>query len=183
MRLAQGRHRRYLLLIVLLAGLFGCARDDVGAYAANHPQLLLKDFFNGELTAHGIVKNRDGELIRYFNVSMQARWDEQGQGTLDEHFEFDDGERQRRIWTLQPQEDGRYLASANDVSQPVSMRISGNALFMEYVLSLQYQGKPLDVNVKDKMYLVNPRTIINESQISKFGFTLGSVSLVIQKLP
>jgi hypothetical protein len=54
-------------------------------------------------------------------------------------------------------------------------------MFMDYVLSLQYRGKPLDVVVEDKMYLVNPTTLINESRLTKFGFTVGSVSLVIKK--
>jgi hypothetical protein len=142
---------------------------------------VLEDFFDGQLSAHGIVKNRSGELTRYFNVEITASWDEKGVGTLDEHFIFDDGEKQQRIWTLSKQADGSFLARANDVSQPAQMHLAGNALFMDYVLTLQYKGKPLDVVVEDKMYLVNPNTIVNESVMRKFGFKVGSVSLVIQK--
>ncbi|BEU01310.1 hypothetical protein OAG1_01100 [Agarivorans sp. OAG1] len=181
MQLASSVHRKYLLLLSLLAGLWGCSSADVSSYADNQPTLVLEDFFDGQLSAHGIVKNRSGELIRYFNVTIDASWDEQGVGTLDEHFVFDDGEKQQRIWTLVKQDDGSYLASANDVSQPANMHLAGNALFMDYVLTLQYKGKPLDVVVEDKMYLVNSTTIVNESVMRKFGFKVGSVSLVIQK--
>ncbi|MEE1674967.1 DUF3833 domain-containing protein [Agarivorans aestuarii] len=181
MQLASSVHRRYLFLLSLLAGMWGCSSADVSSYASNQPALVLEDFFDGQLSAHGIVKNRSGELTRYFNVEITASWDEQGVGTLDEHFVFDDGEKQQRIWTLTKQADGSFLARANDVGQPAQMHLAGNALFMDYVLTLQYKGKPLDVVVEDKMYLVNPNTIVNESVMRKFGFKVGSVSLVIQK--
>ncbi|MDO6685539.1 MULTISPECIES: DUF3833 domain-containing protein [unclassified Agarivorans] len=181
MQIASSVYQRYLLLLGLLAGLAGCSSADVASYAANQPKLVIEDFFSGKLTAHGIVKNRSGELIRYFNVEIDASWDEQGVGTLDEHFVFDDGEKQQRIWTLVRQTDGSFLASANDVSQAATMRLAGNALFMDYVLTLDYKGNPMDVVVEDKMYLVNPATIVNQSVMKKFGFKVGSVSLVIQK--
>ncbi|WP_427982811.1 DUF3833 domain-containing protein [Agarivorans sp.] len=172
---------RVLILLLGLFGLTACSSADVEHYANNQPRLVLSEFFTGELSAHGIVKNRSGELIRYFNASIQASWDEAGNGQLDEYFVFDDGEQQRRVWQLQKQADGSYLASANDVPIAAPIRLAGNAMFMDYVLSLQYRGKPLDVVVEDKMYLVNPTTLINESRLTKFGFTVGSVSLVIKK--
>ncbi|MGY5451130.1 DUF3833 domain-containing protein [Agarivorans sp. MS3-6] len=183
MQLASSVYRRFLLLFGLMAGLWGCSSADVDSYASNQPKLVLEDFFSGSLTAHGIVKNRSGELIRYFNVTIDASWDEQGVGTLDEQFIFDDGESQQRIWTLKKQADGGYLASANDVNQPAEMHLAGNALFMDYVLTIQYRDKPLDIVVEDKMYLVNSTTIVNESVMRKFGFEVGSVSLVINKQP
>jgi len=174
------RYRALVLLLGLLS-LTACSSADVQRYANNQPRLLLSEFFAGELSAHGIVKNRSGELIRYFNASIKASWDEAGNGQLDERFVFDDGEQQRRVWQLVKQADGSYLASANDVATPAPIRLAGNAMFMDYVLSLQYRGKPLDVVVEDKMYLVNPTTLINESRLTKFGFTVGSISLVITK--
>lgn len=172
---------RTVVLLLGLLGLQACSSADVQRYADKQPRLVLNEFFNGELSAHGIVKNRSGEVIRYFNASISATWDEAGNGQLDEHFVFDDGERQRRIWQLVKQADASYLASANDVLQAAPIRVAGNAMFMDYVLSLEYRGDPLDVVVEDKMYLVNPSTLINESRLTKFGFTVGSVSLVIQK--
>lgn len=170
-------------MLLLVSSLAACSSPDVAQHAQNQPRLVLNEFFVGELSAHGIVKNRSGELIRYFNASITATWDEAGNGQLEEHFVFDDGEQQRRVWQIAKQADGSYLASANDVSEAVPIYIAGNAMFMDYVLSLEYRGKPLDVVVEDKMYLVNPSTLINESLLTKFGFVVGSVSLVIQQQP
>ena len=71
-------------------------------------------FFNGFLTAHGVVKDRSGKVIRYFNAEIQAYW-EGSVGTLKEDFVFDDGEKQQRIWTLMNQDRGQYVGTANDV--------------------------------------------------------------------
>ncbi|WP_257274274.1 DUF3833 domain-containing protein [Endozoicomonas sp. SESOKO4] len=167
------------LLMILL--LFGCSSVDISQYQNNKPSLSLPVFFNGPLTAHGILKNRSGEVIRYFNVTMTGSWDEQGIGTLDEDFIFDDGEKQKRIWTFAPDGKGSYLASAGDVKEAVPVKTSGNAFFMEYVLNILYNGKPLEVSIDDKMYLVSDKVIINESIMTKFGIDVGYITLTIIK--
>ncbi|WP_252179445.1 DUF3833 domain-containing protein [Endozoicomonas sp. 4G] len=154
---------------------------DISQYQNNQPKLSLPDFFNGPLTAHGILKNRSGEVIRYFNATLTGSWDEQGVGTLDEDFIFNDGEKQKRIWTFTPDGKGSYLASAGDVKEAVPVKTAGNALFMTYVLNILYKGEPIEVSIDDKMYLVSDHVIINESVMSKFGFNVGYLTLTIIK--
>lgn len=50
----------------------------------------------------GVVKNFSGEVIRTFDADISASWDDEGVGTLDEVFRFNDGEVQTRVWTLTP---------------------------------------------------------------------------------
>lgn len=171
--------KAYYLIAVLF--LLGCSNVDINQYAENTPVLQLETFFNGELTAHGIVKNRSGEVIRYFNASITAHWDEAGVGYLDEQFVFDDGEIQQRQWTLVPNKKGGYNATANDTVGVGEAVTAGNALFLNYVLSIPYKQGTLDVAVDDRMYLVNDRTLINESVLKKFGVKVGVVTLVILK--
>jgi hypothetical protein len=64
--------------------------------------LVLDQFFNGELTTHGILENSCGEIIRYFNVTINRSLDDQGVGTLAEKFIFNDENRQFRTWTFTP---------------------------------------------------------------------------------
>jgi len=169
------------LLLISVLMLAGCSSVDIQQYRSNKPVLTLTDFFNGPLTAHGILKNRSGEVTRYFNVTMTGSWDDQGVGTLDEDFVFDDGEQQKRIWTFTPDGKGSYLASANDVEIPVKVSTAGNAFFMEYVLRIQYKGEPLDITIDDKMYLVSDKVLINESVMKKFGLEVGYITLTIIK--
>jgi hypothetical protein len=59
-------------LSVLL--LSACSTPDVSLYAKNEPKFELQDFFSGSLKAHGILKNRSGEVIRYFNATLEGDW-------------------------------------------------------------------------------------------------------------
>ena len=73
-----------------------------------------EDFFDGFLTAHGVIKDWQGAVARQFEADIHACWRD-GIGTLDESFVFDDGEQQTRVWTLTPSEDNSYVATAGDV--------------------------------------------------------------------
>ncbi len=175
------RSWRPTLTLASLIHLWSCSSVAVEQYSANRPVLVMEEFFRGELQAHGIVKNRGGEVIRYFNADICARWSSDGKGTLEELFIFNDGEHQTRTWVLTPAGTGRYQARANDVVGTSLATIAGNALAMDYVLEVPYRKWVLDVGVKDRMYLVNPTTIINESTLRKWGFTVGSVVLTIRR--
>ena len=172
------------LLIIAFSGLVAaCGSIDVKAYAQNNPKFDLAEYFNGTLTAHGIVKNRGGKVIRHFNVLLEGTWDEQGRGELYEEFLFDDGEAQTRTWIFEPREDGTFRATANDVVGEATPMSSGNALFMEYVLTVPYKNSTINVTVDDRMYLTNDTVLINESTLKKFGIRVGEVVLTIVKQP
>jgi hypothetical protein len=169
------------LTLLGLLQLWSCSVTTIDRHAANQPALVPEEFFSGALTAHGVIKNRGGEVISYFNADICASWTAEGTGTLDEKFVFNDGKSQSRIWTLKPSGSQTYLASANDTLGISSAQVSGNALFMDYVLQISYRERPLAVTVRDRMYLVNGDTIINESTLHKWGFQVGSVILTIRK--
>lgn len=173
---------RYITWLLSLAILLtGCSTPNLENYRDNKPTLNVREFFSGKLNAHGIVKNRKGVVIRYFNADINATWDSNGHATLNETFVFDDGEKQQRIWILKPENHKSYIATANDVVGESIMRTAGNALFLKYVLTIPYKGKTINVNVVDRMYMVNQKTLINESVMTKFGFDVGYITLVITK--
>ncbi|MEO9275223.1 DUF3833 domain-containing protein [Marinomonas sp. 5E14-1] len=170
-----------ILVVICLFILSACSAPDVSLYASNEPKFELEEFFSGSLTAHGILKNRSGEVIRYFNAILEGRW-ENGVGTLTEEFLFDDGEIQNRTWTMTPDEKGQYIATANDVTGFGEVKIAGNALFMDYILQVSYKGDTLEVKVDDRMYMVKDGVVMNESVMTKFGFEVGYLSIMIKKV-
>jgi hypothetical protein len=171
---------QHLQILTVAALITACSGASVTDYAANRPLLVPEDFFDGRLTAHGVVKDRGGEVIRYFNADIQAYWRD-GIGTLEEDFVFDDGERQRRVWTLTPNPEGGYIGTAGDVIGDGALRVSGNSMFLNYVLRVPYGDGTIDLRIDDRMYLVNPNTLINESRMIKFGVEVGEIVLVIVK--
>lgn len=171
-----------LLLLAALALLSGCSGPALTNYADRGPKLIPEQFFSGELTARGVVKDFSGDVIRTFDADISASWDSAGVGTLDEEFRFDDGEVKTRVWTLTPSDTAdSYHADAGDVVEPGMMRWSGNAIHMNYVLQIAYGDGTLDVRMDDWMYLVTPDTLINQTTMSKWGIDVGELVLVIQK--
>ncbi len=172
------------LIGVILMGviLAGCAGPSLTDYSDRTPTLEPRTFFDGTLSARGIVKDFGGEVIRTFDADIQASWNGQGVGTLDETFRFDDGEIQTRTWTLTPVEGG-YRATAGDVVEPGLMQWQGNAIHMNYVLRVPYDDDTIDVRLDDWMYAVTDDTVINQTRMSKWGVKVGELVLVIRREP
>jgi len=160
--------------------LSSCSGIEIESYKNTKPELKVKAFFNGSLTAYGIVKNRSGKVIRHFSATIDASWKD-GVGTLDESFIFSDGEEQKRVWTLKEIDPNTYEATANDVIGSSHLRTAGNALFLKYVLEVPYKGSTIKMNVDDRMYLVDEKVLINESILTKWGFEMAYVTLTIIK--
>ena len=169
---------RLLALCLSITLTTACSSIKVDDYRAFEPILQPETFFDGYLTAHGVIKNRGGRVIRTFNADIDASWDN-GVGTLVEDFIFDDGETQQRIWTLRPNGEGGYTGTAGDVIGTGELYLAGNSLFLDYVLRIPYGDSSVDVRVDDRMYLVSPNVLINESIMKKFGVRVGSIDLVI----
>lgn len=171
-----------VLLALVVVAVSACSSVQVEDYAGNQPKLDPQSFFDGQLTAHGIIKDRAGKVIRYFNVDIKAYWVD-GVGTLEEDFVFDDGELDRRVWTLTPVGDDKYIGTADDVVGDGAITLAGNSMFLDYVLRIPYRDDTLDIRIDDRMYLVAPDVLLNESRMTKFGFSVGEIVLVIRREP
>lgn len=159
--------------------LSSCSATHIDDYQHKSPQLDLHSFFNGSLTAHGVLKDRSGKVTRQFNATINAYW-RNGIGTLEERFVFDDGEVQLRNWTLTPNGES-YKATAGDVIGAGTATVKGNAMRLDYVLEITYKGSPLQLHVEDWMWQVDNAVLLNESTLRKWGFKVGSIQLVIVK--
>ena len=173
---------RQLLIIAAFLALSACSNITVQDYSEGHPEFTPEGFFDGKLTAHGVVMNRAGLVTRHFNADIDAYWRD-GIGTLDEDFLFDDGEVQKRIWTLTPDGQGGYIGRAGDVVGDGALNYSGNAIFLDYVLRVPYGDGTIDLRVDDRMYLVSDNVLVNESRLSKFGINVGRILLTIIRHP
>ncbi len=158
----------------------GCAGPQVEDLARERPLLDLREYFNGRVDAWGIFTDRFGQGRRRFTVRIDASW--QGdQGVLDEHFDYSDGERQRRIWRLQALPGGRYIGRADDVVGQAEGQTSGNALRWRYTMALPIEGRVWEVAFDDWMYLMDREVLLNRARMSKLGVTLGEVTLSFRR--
>lgn len=171
-----------ILLTTLVAFMFcnSCSTNPK-IYANNSPKLDIRKYFNGNLEAYGILKDRSGKVIKTFTVKMKGSWNKNA-GKLEEHFVFSDGKTDERIWTFDMEDDNNFIASAHDVVGVAKGQQYGNAVFLDYVLTIPVDGKNYDIRIKDWMYLIDEKSLINVSTLSKFGFKVGSLSIGFKKL-
>ncbi|MEO5732133.1 MAG: DUF3833 domain-containing protein [Rubrivivax sp.] len=158
----------------------GCASPTVADYANRTPVLDIRQYLNGELTAHGLFSDRSGSVKRRFVVQLTGTWSG-SQGTLDERFTYDDGQTERRVWRITDEGNGRYTGRADDVIGVAEGHSAGNALRWRYTLALPVDGTVREVQFDDWMFLIDERVMLNLASVSKFGFEVGRVTLSFDK--
>ena len=78
------------------------------------PRLIIEEFLSGEVKAWGVLQNRSGKVIRQFKADLNGDWDGK-KLILDEEFDWDDGEKQKRKWTINKIDEHNYEGTASDV--------------------------------------------------------------------
>ena len=165
---------------VLLSTLAGCSTQQIDTYANEKPVLDLSRYFNGTLDAYGVFTDRSGSVVKRFTVVMTCTWTGDD-GVLDEDFTYSDGTKQKRIWKLKKEADGKFTGRADDVVGIALGESRGNAFHWTYTMSLPVDGKVYEVQFDDWMYLVDERVMLNKAVMSKFGVRLGEVTLSFTK--
>ena len=178
--------KRCLLLAAVVSAslLAGCSSPQINDYANEKPALDMRQYFDGTIDAYGVFTDRSGKVVKRFTVVMDCKWTgEAGRevGVLDEAFVYSDGSKDRRVWTLKRGADGTYTGTAADVLGVANGEVKGNAFRWGYTLLLPVDGKTIEVQFDDWMYLMNDKVMLNKAEMRKFGFKLGEVTLTFVK--
>ena len=100
---------------------------------------------------------------------------------LDERFEFNDGERSTRKWTIELSEDDGVVARADDVIGDASGRVVGNAMSLGYLIDLDVGDRQYRVRFDDMLWQIDDDVLFNRAVISKFGIKVGEVTLFMKR--
>ena len=98
-----------------------------------------------------------------------------------EDFLYSDGETEQRIWHITRTGDGTYEGRADDVVGVANGVARGKALNWSYDLMLKVGDSRIKVSFDDWMFLQPDGVLINKADVSKFGITIGTVTLFFQK--
>lgn len=167
-------------LVVFLSLLAGCASVTPEAYVSERPVLDLAKYFDGTVDGWGMVQDRSGKVLRRFHVVIVSTWNG-ASGTLDESFDWSDGKKEKRVWTVTRTGPGTYTGRAGDVVGEAQGVARGNALQWRYVLRLPAEQGGWDVDIDDWMYLVDDETLLNRSTIEKFGIRFAEITIAFRK--
>lgn len=170
-----------IMLMSVLGFLSGClGGPSLKNYSEMQPQISLEDYFNGPIKAWGIVQDHKGNVTRRFDVDMVGSWKD-GVGTLDEKFEYYDGETQTRVWTITKVDNNKYEGRADDILDHASGEVTGNVVRWHYVMDLPVGGTTYRIKFDDWMFMMNDGVLINRSYLKKFGLTVAELTLFMQK--
>jgi hypothetical protein len=172
-----------ILFVLAIASIFignTAMKKSIDFYDKTLPKMDIKAYFNGPINAWGIVQDWRGRVVRRFDVKMIGEW-EGDTGTLKEHFEYDDGETQERIWTIKKLDDGKYEGKASDIIDKAVGCTKGSAAQWSYCMDLAVDKKTYRIHFDDWMWLMNDGVLINRSYLKKFGITVAELTIFMQK--
>jgi hypothetical protein len=177
---------KWMSVLVCVLLLASCAGVDIATYTKEQPALKLEQYFNGKLVGHGMVMDRSGEVTRRFVVNITGTLGTEASGvqtlTLDEKFEWSDGKKESRVWTLKRIASGEWSGQAADVVGNAVGKVAGNALNWRYVLALTVKDSVYNLDFDDWMFLMDDKVMLNKAVFSKYGIRLGEILISFQKL-
>lgn len=168
-----------LITLLLVPIILSCS-SSLDDYENTSPKFDLAEYFNGEVTAWGIVQDYSNKLSRRFCVDIVGTW-KGNQGQLHETFYYNDGEQQIRIWNLQIAQDGTVTGGASDVIGQASGSAKGTAFNWQYTLRVPVDDTEYDLFVDDWMYMLDSHRMMNRSYMKKFGVTVAEISIFFDK--
>lgn len=176
------KKRCFILMLSLTLTSCGTQLSD---YDNTQPHFELAEYFNGPITAWGLVQDYNNQVVRRFCVEMEGIWQpinakKQQKGLLKEVFYFDDGEVSYRNWQL-TREAQQYFGRAEDVIGEASGRSSGFSFQWQYVLSLNIDDREYHFSLDDWLYQVDDYRIFNQTKMKKFGITVAKLTLFFDK--
>jgi hypothetical protein len=174
--------RRFVLLLATVLALAGCSGMKIEDFAGRTPALKIDEYFQGRTRAWGIFEDRFANLRREFTVDIEGKW-EGDEFVLDEHFDYADGEKDRRVWRLKRTGPDSWEARTEDAIGVAIGRQAGNAFSFRYAINLKMGERRLAVNFDDWMYLQPDGLLLNRAYVTKWGFDIGSVTLAFRKVP
>ena len=171
---------KIMATIGTLIMLSSCAGNNIDYYKGTTPRANIKEYFNGPVKAWGVVQDWRGRVVRRFDVDMVGQWNGDV-GTLTEHFDYYDGEKQQRVWTIKKLADGTFEGTASDIIGKATGKTEGSAVRWNYVMNLPVGDTTYHIRFDDWMWVMNDGVLINRSYLKKFGFTVSELTIFMQK--
>ena len=171
-----------IIAFIFLFLLIGCSGNNMkpSDFKNQKPRLIIEDYLTGNVKAWGILQNRFGKVTRQFSADLNGKWDG-NQQTLDEKFNWDDGEIQTRQWQITKIDENNYEGTAGDVVGKAKGYSYGPAFKFEYVLLVPVKGREMKITFDDWIFMQNEKVAINRATMTKFGIKVAELTVFFQK--
>ena len=169
------------IVLLLLTLTTGCANKMKPTdFKDQKPRLVIENYLSGNVKAWGVLQNRSGKVTRQFKADLNGKWD----GStliLDEKFDWNDGEKQTRQWSIKKIDENHYEGRASDVVGVANGFSYGPAFKFEYVLLVPVKGKEMKITFDDWIFMQDEKVAINRAKMTKFGIRVADLTVVFVK--
>lgn len=177
----------YLLLLIVLAVLarsmfWSFRAQSPEDYAGTGPDFVLKEHLAGPIVSQGLIYGPTGRMTNSFVAQMRGEWDGD-EGTLSETFTYSNGKTQERRWFLKIQSENRFTATADDIVGEAEGVISGATVRLRYKIVLPEDAGGHVLDATDWLYLTADGTIMNKSEMRKFGVKVAELVATMRPAP
>lgn len=150
-------------------------------YSAAGEVFDLRSELNGPIQCEGIIYGPTGRVTSRFVADFVAEW-EGNKGVMREYFRYADGSTQERAWHLSVSNDGRVIATADDVIGEGTGVQTGGGFQLRYRIKLPESSGGHVLDTVDWMYLAPNGTILNRSQFRKFGIKVAELVATMRRV-
>ena len=180
------RHIKIIRSISLIIAIFlitSCSNNSAMKpedFKNKEPRLIIEEYLAGNVKAWGVLQNRSGKVTRQFSAILNGKWDGK-ELILDETFNWDDGEVQKRQWKINKIDEHNYEGTAGDVVGKAKGFSYGPAFKFEYVLLVPVKGKEMKITFDDWIFMQDEKVAINRAKMTKFGIRVADLTVVFVK--
>jgi len=171
---------RIFLSFILIFLLSNCRDMSPEEYKNTEPKIKIEEYFLGNVKAWGIFQGRSGIVKRKFTAKMHGFFNGEN-FILNEDFNWSDGEKQKRQWTIKKVGEHNYEGTASDVIGIAKGVSYGSAFKFEYNLLIPYKDKKIKVKFDDWIFKQDDKVAINRAIVTKFGFKVGELTVFFMK--
>ena len=148
-------------------------------YRDTGPAFDIQKHLAGPMLSEGVIFGPTGRVAVRFVADMNGDWSGDT-GTLSEAFNYASGGTQDRKWFLTMGEEGNFTATADDIIGQAVGRQVGATVQLKYKLRLTEDAGGHVLDVTDWMYLMDNGTIMNRSEMRKFGIKVAELVATIR---
>ncbi|MEO0343921.1 MAG: DUF3833 family protein [Pseudomonadota bacterium] len=149
-------------------------------YQGKGPDFDIREVLKGDMICEGVIYGPTGRVSSRFVADMQANWNGD-EGYMTEKFRYDTGTSLDREWNLKVVDGNKIIATAPDIIGEGEGAQVGSSVQLKYAIKLPENSGGHVLNTTDWMYLTENGTIMNRSQMRKFGIKVAELVATIRK--
>lgn len=169
-----------LFLFWLANRLLGFQAQKPEDYSSVGTPFDLREKLNGPMVCEGIIYGPTGRVATRFVADMHAEWNGD-EGYMTEKFRYDTGGDLDREWNLKLTPNGEIQATAPDIIGKGFGQQAGSGVHLKYKIKLPDSSGGHTLDTTDWMYLTENGTIMNRSQMRKYGIKVCELVATIRR--